>query len=163
DQLGGRSVVLVTLPGADGDSVRPLTNTLTAAGAKVTGRIDIQDAWADPANRAARDKAVAALAGVAGGGAGTLVPSPSRSARATQAVVLAPGVAPAVPNQPAPATSTGPDVTPTWLTLARELDTSSTGAVVVGPASAAAAGGVLAAVRAQSQLAGSLSTVDTGG
>lgn len=247
DQLGGRSVVLVTLPGADGDGVRPLTSTLTAAGAKVTGRIDIQDAWADPSNRAARDKAVAALAGVAGTGTTALVPSASRSAgagspapsagssprssgtpaattgpggtspggdpagdaaaaallaravlttdlgasertddverslldglskaglidvngdipgRATQAVVLAPGVAQAVQGQPAPATSTGPDLTPTWLTLARELDTSSTGAVVVGPASAAAAGGVLAAVRAQSQLAGSLSTVDTGG
>jgi AmiR/NasT family two-component response regulator len=37
------------------------------------------------------------------------------------------------------------------------------GAVVVGPASSATAGGVLAAVRAQQPLATTVSTVDTGG
>jgi hypothetical protein len=247
DQLGGRSVVLVTLPGADTDAVRPLTKTLTDAGAKVTGRIDVQDAWVDPANRAARDKAVAALQGASGGLVGATPsgsapapsasrpaasatgsapgssPSPSATAgpgaanpndtagdlaaagllaravlttdlatsektddvertlldglakaglvdvngdlpgRATQVVVLAPVVAQAVQGAtPTPTASPGVDPTRAWVSLAQVLDDASTGAVVVGPASAATAGGVVNGIRAQSQLAGSLSTVDTG-
>lgn len=240
DQLGGRSVVLVTLPGADTDAVRPLTKTLTDAGAKVTGRIDVQEAWADPANRAARDKSVAALQGASGGLVGA-APSASASrpaagatgsasgsssspgatagpgasnpddtsgdvaaaqllaravlttdlatsektddvertlldglskaglvdvngdvpGRATQVVVLAPVVAQAVQGAtPSPTPSTDP--TRAWVRMAQVLDSASTGAVVVGPASAATAGGVVNAIRGQSQLAGSLSTVDTG-
>ena len=82
--------------------------------------------------------------------------------RATQVVVLAPVVAQAVQGAtPSPSPST--DLTRTWVTLAQVLDNASTGAVVVGPASAATAGGVVNAIRGQSQLAGSLSTVDTGG
>ena len=239
DQLGGRSVVLVTLPGADTDAVRPLTKTLTDAGAKVTGRIDVQEAWADPANRAARDKAVAALQGASGGlvgatpsasglpaGAGrhgvglrllqprrhrgtgasnpgdtsgdvaaaellaravlttdlatsektddverTLLDGLSKAGlvdvngdvpgRATQVVVLAPVVAQAVQGAtPSPTPATDP--TRAWVSMAQVLDSASTGAVVVGPASAATPGGVVNAIRGQSQLAGSLSTVDTG-
>ena len=239
DQLGGRSVVLVTLPGADTDAVRPLTKTLTDAGAKVTGRIDVQDAWADPANRAARDKAVAALQSASGGLVGA-APSASASrpaagatgsasgssspgatagpgaanpgdtsgdvaaaellaravlttdlatsektddvertlldglskaglvdvngdvpGRATQVVVLAPVVAQAVQGAtPSPTPTTDP--TRAWVSMAQVLDSASTGAVVVGPASAATPGGVVNAIRGQSQLAGSLSTVDTG-
>ena len=48
DQLGGRSVVLVTLPGFDADAVKPLTAAIAASGAKVTGRVDVQNAWVDP-------------------------------------------------------------------------------------------------------------------
>jgi hypothetical protein len=39
DRLGGRSVVVVTLPGFDPDAVKPLTTAVAAAGAKVTGRV----------------------------------------------------------------------------------------------------------------------------
>ena len=61
DQLGGRSVVLITLPGSDNDAVKPLTDAITAAGGKVTGTIDVQNAWVDPADDAARKQAVEQL------------------------------------------------------------------------------------------------------
>src|SRR3954447_16930108 len=70
DQLGGRSVVLVTLPGFDADTVKPLTTALTQAGAAVTGRIDVQNAWVDPAEASAREKAVQSLAAGVGALAG---------------------------------------------------------------------------------------------
>ena len=228
-QLSGRSVVLVTLPGADADAVRPLTQALTDSGARLTGRIDMRDAWADPASRSARDTAIANLRSIAGGSAGTpgagsnrtASPSPSSSptatgaaaaadtaaaqvlaralmtsdsspaerpdensrtlleglgraglldvngelpGRATEAVLLVPGVATAVQGVvPTPSPSPSPDGTPAWVTLASVLDAASAGAVVVGPASSATAGGVLAAVRAQQPLATTVSTVDTGG
>ena len=54
-QLEGRSVVLLTLPGAEADAVGPLTQAVAAAGGRLTGRVDLQDAWADPASRSARD------------------------------------------------------------------------------------------------------------
>ena len=66
DQLGGRSVVLVTLPGFDPDAVKPVTTAITEAGAKVTGRVDVQNAWVDPSDASAREKAIQALA--VGGG-----------------------------------------------------------------------------------------------
>jgi Copper transport outer membrane protein, MctB len=225
NQLSGRSVVLVTLPGADADAVRPLTAALTDAGARMTGRIDLRDAWADPASRSARDTAIANLRSIAGGGAGSSrspspSPSPSPSAsgitgsaadtaaaqvlaralvttdsspaqrpdetsrtlleglgraglldvngetpgRATEAVLLVPGVATALEGAvPTPSPSPSPDGTPAWVALASVLDADSAGAVVVGPASSATAGGVLAAVRAQQPLATTVSTVDTGG
>jgi hypothetical protein len=245
NQLGGRSVVLVTLPGADGDAVRPLTQALVAAGARVTGRVDVQEAWADPAVRASRDAAVAAVRSGAGtatpaptpgatpgatpGGTPTRTPSPDASpggatptptapagslgtagdvaaaqllaralvttelsasertdetarrvldglaraglvevngdapGRATQAVLLVPGVATAVQGSVVtPSPSPAADLGPTWVTLAEVLDADSTGTVVVGPASSATAGGVVSALRAQ-PLAAGVSTVDTGG
>jgi hypothetical protein len=225
-QLSGRSVVLVTLPGADADAVRPLTQALADAGARMTGRIDVRDAWADPASRSARDTAIANLRSVAGASPGTSgagnsrTPSPSPTTsgtagsaadtaaaqvlaralvtsdstpaerpdgtsrtlleglaraglldvngetpgRATEAVLLVPGVATAVGGTlPTPSPSPSPDGTPAWVTLASVLDADSAGAVVVGPASSATSGGVLAAVRAQQPLATAVSTVDTGG
>jgi hypothetical protein len=226
DQLGGRSVVLVTLPGFDADAVKPLTTAITASGAKVTGRVDVQNAWVDPNDASAREKAVGALAagvGALGGSTATAsgsgsTPSPTRSGgaatstqavaaqllaralvtnelsasektdataralldglsraglinvngdtptRATQAVVLAPAVTQAVQGAGAsPSPSGTADPTPSWLTLAKSLDTGSTGAAVVGPASSATAGGLVSAVRADVPLAVVLSTVDTGG
>jgi hypothetical protein len=228
DQLGGRSVVLVTLPGFDADAVKPLTAAIAASGAKVTGRVDVQNAWVDPNDASAREKAVQALATGVGALAGSTAtpstpgssstPSPTRSGgsagssqvvaaqllaralvtdelsasektdatsralldgltraglidvngdtptRATQAVILAPGVTQAVQGAaPSPSPSGTPDPTPSWVTLARVLDADSTGAVVVGPASSATAGGLVTAVRADAPLAAELSTVDTGG
>jgi hypothetical protein len=238
NQLGGRGVLLLTLPGADADAVRPLTQALASAGATVTGRVDLTEAWVDPAARAARDAAVSALRTAAelpdlqqsgqqppgtgtGPGSGTSspasTPSPSASppgsiadvaaaqtlaralvtkelsasgrldetsrtlldglaraglvevsgevtGRATQVVLLVPGVATAVQGVAAstPTPSPSPDLTPAWIALAAVLDGASTGSVLVGPASSATAGGVLAAVRAQ-PLASGVSTVDTGG
>src|SRR4051812_13057945 len=225
DQLGGRSVVLVTLPGFDADAVKPLTTAVTASGAKVTARVDVQNAWVDPNDASAREKAVGALAagvGALGGSTATAsgsgsTPSPTRSGaatstqavaaqllaralvtnelsatekpaatagallaglsraglinvngdpppRATRAVVLAPAVTQAVQGAGAsPSPSGTADPMPSWLTLAKSLDTGSTGAAVVGPASSATAGGLVSAVRADVPLAVVLSTVDTGG
>ncbi len=225
-QLEGRSVVLLTLPGAEADAVGPLTQAVAAAGGRLTGRVDLQDAWADPASRSARDAAIADLRRSAGGTSGTSAtasrtPSPSPTAsgtagsasdtaaaevlahalvttdtspaerpdetsrtlldglahaglvnvngdipgRANAVVILAPGVATAVQGSavPTPTPSPTPDGTPAWMALASVLDADSSGAVVVGPASSATTGGILAAVRAQQPLATAVSTVDTGG
>ncbi len=62
-QLGGRSVVLVTVPDSDTTGVKSLTEGLKTAGAKVTGRIDIKAQWIDPADSQARDRLVARLGG----------------------------------------------------------------------------------------------------
>ncbi|MGZ4651438.1 MAG: copper transporter, partial [Kineosporiaceae bacterium] len=61
-QLGGTSVVLITVPGADTDAVKPLTQALQDSGATVTGRVDVKDAWTDPAKLKDRDAAVRTLA-----------------------------------------------------------------------------------------------------
>ena len=65
--------------------------------------------------------------------------------------------------RPSPSPSGTADPTQAWLSLARVLDSNSTGAVVVGPASSATAGGLVSAVRADAPLAAVLSTVDSGG
>ena len=80
-------------------------------------------------------------------------------------MILAPGVSTAVQGGavPTPTPSPSPDGTPAWMALASVLDADSSGAVVVGPASSATTGGILAAVRAQQPLATAVSTVDTGG
>jgi hypothetical protein len=67
-QLGGRIVVLVSLPGSLADDVDPLTDALTQAGATVSGRVTVQDAWSDPAGEADRDRLVARLTTLVGPG-----------------------------------------------------------------------------------------------
>ncbi len=47
-RLTGRSVVLVLLPGADSSPVDDLAKALAAAGAKVTGNVEIKASWTDP-------------------------------------------------------------------------------------------------------------------
>ena len=51
-------MVLVALPGIDGGTIKPLTEGLQTAGAKVTGRIDVASLWTDQGKSAFR---VAAL------------------------------------------------------------------------------------------------------
>lgn len=69
-QLGGYPIVVVTLPGADGDAVTELVSVLTAAGATVTGTVAVTTAWTDPATAAARAQLVGSLS-AAGGDATT--------------------------------------------------------------------------------------------
>jgi hypothetical protein len=247
-QLGGEVVLVVTLPGADTDAVKPLTESLQAAGARVTGRIDIKDAWSDPSRSADRDAVLRSLQGIADA---AVVPSPSAAsgarsappavgpsgvapvaataataaatvaatpsvsgstavsarlttllaravvtrepgqtgaldadgkraldglrkagllgigadvtARATEVVVLAPGVEPVTNGQPSTTASDSVDRLAQWSQLAVGLDAASGGAVVVGPASSATTGGVLETLRGQNSLAGTVSTVDSGG
>jgi hypothetical protein len=209
EQLGGRSVVVVTLPGADGEAVGPLTTALQTAGARVTGRADLRDEWVDPLRQEAREQVVSRLrslvpppgsgnaqgetaAGLAAllsralvtgelaqseqndptgrrildelGDAGMLTLNGDFRGRATEAVLLVPGVEAPVPDaRPTPTPTPTPDTGPTWAALAAALDAGSDGAVVLGPASAAGAGGVLAAVRGAADVARLVSTVDTGG
>jgi Copper transport outer membrane protein, MctB len=242
-QLVGGNVVVITLPGADTDAVKPLTRALTLAGAKMTGQIDIKDAWTEPGKAKDRADAAAsigasvtsttaaqpasspaALPGVQASGvqasgvpaSGLAVTAPNatptvsgadqtqsalsgllsralvtRSAGTVQldatartlldgfrkagligvtgdvaglageAVVLAPPVEVAA-NQPN-ATSSSFDPTPGWAALAVGLDARSQGAVVVGPASSATSGGVLATIRGQQPVVKVVSTIDTGG
>lgn len=48
EQLGGRTVVVVTTPDAGREAVDLLTDQVRAAGAEVTGRVNVTAAWADP-------------------------------------------------------------------------------------------------------------------
>jgi Copper transport outer membrane protein, MctB len=251
-QLGGTSVVLVTVPGAHTDAIKPLTQALQASGATVTGEIDIKDAWTDPGRAKDRTSLLRTLtqprpsassgapttSGAAPGGSAsaaslgsapvtsppavtfppavttppaaptpsvpdadatetalaaqlaqavvTAAPAPaaqlgatSRSVvdalsqtgmiglagdlggPATEAVVLVPGVDTSG-QQPSPAAS-GSDPIADWAALAAGLDARSDGAVVVGPASSAITGGVVAAIRAEQSVSKVVSTVDTGG
>jgi hypothetical protein len=77
DQLGGHSVALVLLPDADTAIVKPLTQALRAAGARVTGQVGVKDSWADPAKQALRDRLVTQL--------GVSLPATASSATATSA------------------------------------------------------------------------------
>ena len=249
-QLPGDRIVLITLPGADNDAVKPLTQALTDAGATVTGQIDIKEAWTDPAKAKDRAAAVAALAdptaaatapattsaaGVAGAARSATAASPTTASPtttspttagpttaagtpaasvagedqtagtlstllaralvtralqlkaelhpaalldglrkaglvgvtgdvtgvATEAVLLAPSVV-TTADKPT-ASAAGSDPTPGWAALAAGLDARSDGVVVVGPASSATTGGVLATIRSQQAVAKAVSTIDTGG
>jgi hypothetical protein len=75
DKLDGRSVVLVTLPGADSDITNATAKTMEESGASVSGTVSLRSAWTDPAKETALasaagdqsgqttyDKAAAALA-----------------------------------------------------------------------------------------------------
>lgn len=56
EQLGGRTVVLVLMPGADTAPLKSLTTALQSAGATVTGRIQVRGAWTDPEQQTFRDQ-----------------------------------------------------------------------------------------------------------
>jgi hypothetical protein len=65
-RLGGRSAVIVTLPGTDASLVTGVTKALTSSGATVSGTVEVQDAWTDPAKRSFRDQLLASLAPLVG-------------------------------------------------------------------------------------------------
>lgn len=83
--------------------------------------------------------------------------------RATEAVLLVPAVDLAVEPGATPNDSPTARVEGTWTALAAALDAGSDGAVVLGPASSATSGGVVAAVREDGDISELVSTVDTGG
>ncbi|NUU22360.1 MAG: copper transporter [Streptomycetaceae bacterium] len=58
-KLTGKSVVLITLPGADSDITDATAKTMQESGATVTGTIAIKSGWVDPA----KETALAAAAG----------------------------------------------------------------------------------------------------
>jgi hypothetical protein len=65
-RLGGRSAVVVTLPGTDASLVTDVTKALTSSGATVSGTVKVQDAWTDPAKRSFRDQLLSSLAPLVG-------------------------------------------------------------------------------------------------
>ncbi|MDI2131838.1 copper transporter [Yinghuangia seranimata] len=67
DQLKGRSVVLVTLPGADSDITDETVKTLEESGATVTGTVAVKNAWTD----AAKETVLLTAAGEQGQTGGT--------------------------------------------------------------------------------------------
>jgi hypothetical protein len=249
EQLTGRSIVLVLVPGADTDAVDPLVQALQDAGASISGQVTVKDAWTDPGKAADRQSALKSLQplaasgasasgasasaasasgsaapAVAGAGLVTVAPrvqvltaatpgvtgaDPTMTAlagvlsralvstdpaqvgrsdststglveglakagligvdrqlrgRAGEAVVLVPGVQAAVGGQqPSPSGSAAVDTTAQWSTLAATLDVDGSGTVVVGPASSATSGGVIAKIRGQDAVTKIVSTIDTGG
>lgn len=56
EQLSGRTVVLVLMPGADTAPLKSLTTALQSAGATVTGRVQVRAAWTDPGQQTFRDQ-----------------------------------------------------------------------------------------------------------
>ncbi|WP_432511215.1 copper transporter [Kineococcus sp. SYSU DK001] len=55
-QLGGRSVAIVELPGADSSQVDATVDVLEAAGASVSSRVTVQDKWFDTSSTAVADR-----------------------------------------------------------------------------------------------------------
>ena len=84
-RLGGRSIVIVTLPGADPDTVNALTQVLTTSGASVSGVVAVRQAWTDPAKSSFRDQLATSLAPVASSVTG----SPGASLDARMGALLA--------------------------------------------------------------------------
>ena len=62
-QLGGRSVAVVELPGADSSQVDATVDVLEQAGATVSTQVTIQDSWIDPAKQSDRDDVADELTG----------------------------------------------------------------------------------------------------
>lgn len=65
-QLGGRSVVLVALPGSSSDDVGNLAKVLTAAGADVNGTVSVARTFTDVGRAAFRDELSTTLAPATG-------------------------------------------------------------------------------------------------
>jgi len=204
-QLGGRSVVLVTLPGVDTGSLDSLTQTLQAAGATVSGEVNVQEKWTEGDATALHQVATQLQDALPGGSslsgttsqvladllaravvtadgsaasvedtAGQAVLQGLKDAelinakgdfteRATSALVIAPPVAPKTPGAKPSVPDAAQQAATAYLDIASALDSASSGTVVLGPASAAGDGGIIAAVRGDDAMAQRVSTVDTGG
>ncbi|WP_426566684.1 copper transporter [Angustibacter sp. McL0619] len=88
-RLGGRSVVLVLLPGAESAVADDITATMKTAGATVNGRIKLTSAWADPdpGKVAFRDQLSSNLGPLVGSTA-----SPTASVNEQMGAILAKGL-----------------------------------------------------------------------
>ena len=62
-QLGGRSVVVVELPGADSSQVDATVAVLQQAGATVSAQVTVQNSWVDAAKQSDRDDVANQLTG----------------------------------------------------------------------------------------------------
>ena len=74
NQLAGKIVALVVMPGTDGDLVKDTTASLTSAGAKVGSTVTLTDLWTDPLKRSFRNTLANQFAGLVGAPLGTSSP-----------------------------------------------------------------------------------------
>jgi len=74
NQLAGKIVALVVMPGTDGDLVKDTTASLTSAGAKVGSTVTLTDLWTDPLKKSFRNTLANQLAGLVGAPLGTSSP-----------------------------------------------------------------------------------------
>lgn len=197
-QLQDRSVVVVSLPGAAQEDVELLVADLTTAGAQVTGTVQVQPAWSDPAQAALRrelagqlaqylepapdaslgtegELALALARSLVSTGGGTQRPAPAQEALdglvAAELVTLAQeqpvlaDLAVVVSGSPTDAVGTddaewSESATTAHLAVLEQLDAQSRGALLAGPQSDDAEGGLLAALRADADLTEVVSSVD---
>lgn len=133
--LAGRRVAVVTLPGASGDDVGRVSAAIEAAGGQIVSRVEVAEAWVDPARLQYRTTLAGQLLGY-------LDPAPSADAGAdgVLAAALAQGL-----SRPAgdPATPEGQAASPDGLTLLEMLRGGDTPLVVIGKEPSAAAEDVL--------------------
>ncbi len=94
-RLGGRSVVLVVLPGADSSVADDLTAMLRSSGATVNGRVRLTADWADPdpAKVARRDQLSASLGPRVGSSAPASATVDERMGALLARALVVPGVA----------------------------------------------------------------------
>jgi uncharacterized membrane-anchored protein len=76
-RLAGKSVVVVTLPGASKDLTTALTKTLVQAGATLTGEVDLTAHYADPAQATSLSSLVQTLSAPAATATGASSAAPS--------------------------------------------------------------------------------------
>ena len=86
-QLGGRSVVVVTLPGVSSKAVQALVDSIDSANGTVTGQVGVASAWADPQAAGTRDKALTEITKVSSSAEATGTPQAQLDFYLAQALV----------------------------------------------------------------------------
>jgi len=107
-QLAGQRVVLLTVPGVDTDAVGPLTDALHAAGATVSGRVDLRAAWTDPARTADRDSLARTLEAAASASASASAASASAASASAASASASAAAAASSLAAPAPGAAAAP-------------------------------------------------------
>ena len=188
--LTDRRVVLVALPGADPAAVSGTREALSSGGATVTGTIEVDDAWTDAASDAVLDSLAAQLVssgatlpdtdgyerGAIVLASAVLDAAPTRNDEASTATATAfaesdlltlaeplrgtAELAVVVAGDPVGDDGEAGRRLGALTALAAAFDTEGAGAVLAGPPPSATEGGVVQAVRADADLAATLSTVD---
>lgn len=189
-QLHKTRVVLVLAPGTPAPLVAAVADMLVQAGATVTGSVQLTKAWSDPTQATVLDGITTQLAPASTATAGTGATAGQSQAAAALAAALLTRQTSALGQTSDPATAllagltqggfltrtgapdkaaslavllgpaTVPDAT-AFLPLVTALRAAGRGVVVAGPSGSAAAGGLVAALRANSSARGLVSGVDT--
>jgi Copper transport outer membrane protein, MctB len=145
NQLTGRSVLIVALPGVSNDDLRPLTDAVIAAGATTTGQIAIDTSWTDPVKAADRGALAAKLAesvpATGGGGSAASGDVSTQLARFLASAVLTNATADPARGTPATGTVIQELSKADLIDVRGGLATAAGAALVVAPANENALGG----------------------